>query len=145
MSQKQPRTWGIFIIQLSLAIYFVVTAILLLAGQKLGASISSQEVSEVTKIFSNKTLQLVLKIAIAVVLLVYGVALLIKAFGTDLGKLDDVLKIITLIVWIAVTVIALVAYAKTDFKSGGSVFHWFLSLAKNGLIIGGIITIKNGK
>lgn len=145
MSQKQPRTWGIFIIQLSLAIYFVVTAILLLAGQKLGASISSQEVSEVAKIFSNKTLQLVLKIAIAVVLLVYGVVLLIKAFGTDLGKLDDVLKIITLIVWIAVTVIALVAYAKVDFKSGGSVFHWFLSLAKNGLIIGGIVTIKNGR
>ena len=46
---------------------------------------------------------------------------------------------------IAVTVIALIAYAKVDFKSGGSVFHWFLSLAKNGLIIGGIVTIKNGK
>ena len=144
MSQKQPRTWGIFIIQLSLAIYFVVTGILLFAGQKLGASISSTEISEVLKYFKDP-LQLIIKIILAVILIIYGVALIIKAFGTDLGKFDDVLKAITVIVWIIVAVVALISYAKSDFSKGGSIFHWFLSLAKNGLIIGGIITIKNGR
>ncbi len=144
MAQKQPRTWGIFIIQLSLAVYFAITGIFLLTS-KLGASISSMEVSAVTMVFSNTTVQMIVKIVLAIVLIVYGVALLIKAFGADLGKLDDVLKIITLIVWCIVTVVALVTYAKTDFAKNGSIFHWFLSLAKNCLIIGGVLTIKNGK
>ena len=139
---KQQRTWGVFIIQLALAIYFVITGLCLVAP-KLGSSISSSEIEALTRVFNDATVTRVVNMIIGILLLVCGGCFLIKALITDLKKFDDVIKYITLIVWIVVTVVALIYYLK-DFKNG-TAMHWFLSLAKNALIVGGILTIKNGK
>ncbi len=139
---KQQRTWGIFIIQLALAIYFVITGLCLVAP-KLGRNISASEIEALTRIFNNATVTTIVDMVIGILLLVCGACFCIKAFGMDLGKFDDCVKYITLIVWIVVTVVALIYYFK-DFKNGNAM-HWFLSLAKNCLIIGGVLTVKNGK
>ena len=140
---KQQRTWGIFIIQLSLAIYLVVTGLFLITS-RWGASISSYEVGTLAS-FLPKGAREICSIILGIILILCGVCFLIKAFGKDLGKFDDIVKIITLIIWVVVTVVALISYAKTDFAKGGSIFHWLLALAKNCLIIGGIMTIKKGE
>ena len=138
---KQQRTIGVFVIQLALAIYLIVTSLCLFG---LGTSISEHEVYKLTTLFS-KNIRQIISILIGVLVMVCGVCFLIKAIGVDLGKFDDVIKYITFFVWIVITVVALIAYAKTDFKSISGILHWLLALAKNGLIIGGILTIKNGR
>lgn len=135
---RQQRTIGVFIIQLALAIYFVVTSLCLFG---LGKSISSEEIVAVTTFFGKASK--FLAIAVGVLLLLCGAMFAIKAIATDLGKVDDLFKYITLIVWIAITVVTLVN-CFGDFKAGKAL-HWLLVLAKNSLIVGGILTIKNGK
>lgn len=135
---KQQRTIGVFIIQLALAIYMVVTGLCIFG---VGKSISSEEIVAVASFFGKASK--FISIAVAVILLVCGVMFAIKAFFTDLGKIDDIFKYLTLIVWIVITVVTLVNNF-SDF-SNGRALHWLLLLAKNGLIIGGILTIKNGK
>ncbi|MBQ1832205.1 MAG: hypothetical protein II563_10540 [Treponema sp.] len=139
---KQQRTIGVFVLQLALAIYLVVTGLCLVAPT-LGRSISSEEIRAVAEIFKNPNIGKIISIVVGVVLIVCGVMFAIKALFTDLGKIDDVFKYVTLIVWIVVTVITLIN-CFSDFKNG-AVMHWLLVLAKNALIIGGILTIKNGK
>ncbi|MBO4385451.1 MAG: hypothetical protein J5817_00365, partial [Treponema sp.] len=80
---------------------------------------------------------------IAALLIVCAVMFFIKALGMDFGKVDDIVKIVTLIVWIIVTVVTLIGLVNE--LKGVQALHWLLVLAKNCLIIGGIMTIKNGK
>jgi len=122
---------------LALAVYFVVTGLCLFG---IGHSISGGEIEALTSFFGSAAK--VLDIIIGILLVACGVMFLLKAFGIDLGKVDDIVKYVTLILWIVVTVVALIYYFK-DFRAG-EWLHWFLSLAKNALIIGGILTIKNG-
>ncbi len=136
---KQQRTFGVMIIQLALAIYMVVTG-LCLTG-KIGSSISSEEITAVAKKFGSISSALI--IVIGILLIFCGVAFLIKLFGVDFGKLDDLVKYITLVVWIVVTVVTLISLSGE--LSSIKALHWLLVLAKNALIIGGILTVKNGK
>jgi hypothetical protein len=136
---KQQRTIGVLVIQLALAVYFVMTGLCLFG---VGQSISSEEVQALTGFFGSAAK--VLDIIIGIVLIACGVMFFIKALGVDLGKVDDIVKYVTLVLWIIVSVIALIFYLK-DFKNGNDWVHWFLSLGKNALIIGGILTVKNGK
>lgn len=137
---KQQRTIGVFIIQLALAVYFIVTGLCLFGK---GASISSTEIWLAVNVLGKAAK--VVGIILGILLVACGVMFLLKAFGVDLGKVDDIVKYFTLILWIIITVLALIAYAKHDFKGSWSWMHWVLALAKNALIIGGILTIKNGK
>ena len=134
----QRRTVGIFIIQIALAIYLFITGLCLFG---VGSSISSEEIKGVTSFFKGGAS--VLNYVIAALLIVCAVMFFIKALGFDFGKVDDVVKIVTLIVWIVVTVVTLLGLVKE--LSGITALHWLLVLAKNCLIIGGIMTIKNGK
>ena len=138
---KQQRTIGVFVIQLALAVYLVITGLCLVTP--LGKSISSEEIRSVANLFNNASLAKVISIIVGVILIACGVMFAIKAIITDLGKMDDFFKYATLIIWIVVTVITLITYF-SDF-SKGLALHWLLVLAKNALIIGGILTIKNGK
>ncbi|MCH5282995.1 MAG: hypothetical protein J1E59_05015 [Treponema sp.] len=136
---KQQRTWGIFITQLALAIYFIVTAFCLITRE--GASISSTEIEAITEIFGKGAG--VVNLIVAIVLLLCGIMFALKAFGMDFDKFDDVFKYVTLVLWIVITVITLILNLG-DFKSI-MVLHWLLLLSKNALIIGGVLLIKNGK
>lgn len=137
---KQQRTIGVFIIQLALAIYLVITGLCLTL--KLGSSISSAEISAVAKLFGGASAAIT--ILIGVILLVCGIMFCLKAIGIDLGKLDDIFKYVTLILWCIVTVVTLLGIIG-ELSAGAKAMHWLLVLAKNALIIGGILTIKNGK
>ena len=134
----QRRTFGIFIIQIALAIYLFITGLCLFG---VGKSISSDEIQGVTSFFKGGAR--VMDYIIAALLIVCAVMFFIKALGIDFGKVDDVVKIVTLIVWIVVTVVTLIGLVGE--LSGVKALHWLLVLAKNCLIIGGIMTIKNGK
>ena len=136
---KQPRTWGIFVCQLALAIYFVVTAACLIL--KIGSSISSAEITAVAALFGKAAP--VISIAIGIILGVCGIMFALKAFGMDFEKFDDYVKYVTIVLWIIVTVITLIFYIKE--WTSILVLHWLLVLAKNALIIGATLTIKNGK
>ncbi len=135
---KQRSSLGSVIVQLALAIYLVVTGVCLFG---VGRSISSEEIKGVTSFF--KDISPAINIVIAILLIVCGVVFLLKVFSLDLGKLDDLIKYVTLIVWIVVTVVTLLTYMKE--LSSILALHWLLVLAKNGLIIGGILCIKDGK
>lgn len=135
---KQKSSLGSVIVQLALAIYLVVTGVCLFG---VGRSISSEEIKGVTSFF--KDISPAINIVIAILLIVCGVVFLLKVFSLDLGKLDDLIKYVTLIVWIVVTVVTLLTYMKE--LSSILALHWLLVLAKNGLIIGGILCIKDGK
>ena len=136
---KQRRTWGIFLCQLALAIYFVVTAICLIT--KLGSSISSAEITAVAALFGKAAP--VISIIVGVILGICGITFAFKAFGIDFDKFDDYVKYITIILWIIITVITLVFYIKE--LSSILFLHWLLVLAKNALIIGATLTVKNGR
>ncbi len=134
---SKPRSsLGSVIVQLALAIYLVVTGVCLFG---VGRSISSEEIKGVTSFF--KDISPAINIVIAILLIVCGVIFLLKVFSLDLGKLDDLIKYVTLIVWIVVTVVTLITYMKE--LSSILALHWLLVLAKNGLIIGGILCIKD--
>ncbi len=133
---KQRSSLGSVIVQLALAIYLVVTGVCLFG---VGRSISSEEIKGVTSFF--KDISPAINIVIAILLIVCGVIFLLKVFSLDLGKLDDLIKYVTLIVWIVVTVVTLITYMKE--LSSILALHWLLVLAKNGLIIGGILCIKD--
>ena len=136
---KQPRTWGIFVCKLALAIYFVVTAACLIL--KIGSSISSAEITAVAALFGKAAP--VISIAIGIILGVCGIMFALKAFGMDFEKFDDYVKYVTIVLWIIVTVITLIFYIKE--WTSILVLHWLLVLAKNALIIGATLTVKNGK
>lgn len=136
---KQQRTWGIFISQLALALYFIVTAFCLITRE--GSSISSAEIEAITRVFGAGAY--VANMIVGIVLLLCGIMFALKAFGMDFDKFDDVFKYITLVLWIVITVITLV-FNRGDFGSI-MVLHWLLVLAKNALVIGGILLVKNGK
>ncbi len=136
---KQARTWGIFIAQLALSIYLIVTAICLIT--KVGSSISSAEINAVAGLFGKAAP--VINVLIGIILGVCGIMFAFKAFGIDFGKFDDYVKYVTIVLWIIVTVITLIFYIKE--WTSVLVLHWLLVLAKNALIIGSILTIKNGK
>ena len=133
---KQRSSLGSVIVQLALAIYLVVTGVCLFG---VGRSISSEEIKGVTSFF--KDISPAINIVSAILLIVCGVIFLLKVFSLDLGKLDDLIKYVTLIVWIVVTVVTLITYMKE--LSSILALHWLLVLAKNGLIIGGILCIKD--
>ena len=100
---KQRSSLGSVIVQLALAIYLVVTGVCLFG---VGRSISSEEIKGVTSFF--KDISPAINIVIAILLIVCGVIFLLKVFSLDLGKIDDLIKYVTLIVWIVVTVVTLI-------------------------------------
>lgn len=124
------RSFGLVLIQIALAVIFVIAGLSLL-----GVNIASGEAGEVRSavagIFSNGTIVTITCIAIGVLLVASGVFFVIRIFWNP-GKIDNLLKIITLIVWCVVAVF-------TDILGGLSI----LGLAKDVLIIGGILSIRD--
>ncbi|MBQ7158134.1 MAG: hypothetical protein IJS09_01730 [Treponema sp.] len=150
---KQVRTIGISIMQLALSVYLIITSICLIFPN-LGRSISSAEIEAFLGFAKNTDIIRVLAIVVGVLLLLGGVMLFIKALtaafnrnnkGVDFGKLDNIIRRVIIVLWIIVTVVALCYYSKTDFKRGVLMLHWILALAKNALIIGGLLIIKDGE
>lgn len=120
--------------QVALALYLIVTGLCLFG---VGSSISSEEINALTSIFKSAK---VINYIIGALLIAYGIFLLVKTFmpGFDLGNLDNIIRLVAIILWILITVLSLYNN-RADLAGGARILHWLLVLAKNAFIIGGLL------
>src|SRR5574344_596235 len=135
MANQSKRSLGLVFVQIALAVYFIVTGLCMLG---VGSSIKSFQTSAaVYSLFSGDLANLV-NVILGIVILACGVILVIKFFWNP-GKLDNLLMLITLIVWIIVAVITdLFSSDYGIFKGHVAFLTWLLDVGKNLLIIGGL-------
>ena len=130
MSSK--RSISGVVIQIALALYFFVTGLCLLG---VGGSVSSGEIiSSLSYLRLNTQL---IRIIVGVVILLCGVMLVIRFFAS-FRVLDSILLLVTLVLWIAVTVLVILG----DISSGVNLLNLLMDAARNCLIIGGILSIS---
>ncbi len=118
---KEKRGFGLFLIHLALAVYFVLLGLSMVVK---GFPWSSSTISAA---FSNSVLRLIFGILI----LVCGVFLFIRFFWNP-GKVDNFIKTVVVIVWAVAAVIVFI-------KGGYDVF----GLVKDVLVIGGLLSVKD--
>ena len=137
----EKRSFGFVLLQIGLAVVFVLTG-LALVGTRLNflRVFSTQESGEVltalSKIFKSANLVVVLAVGIGVLLVISGVLLIVRLF-TSTGDFARVIRFVTLIVWIVVTVMVHVLPLVT----GGWNPLVFLGLARDLIVIGGLLLI----
>jgi hypothetical protein len=137
---NEKKSSGSVILQIALAVYFIVTALLMLGMS--GVAGASPISAAVYSLFTG-TLAQFINIALGVLVFVCGVVLLIK-FIWNSGGIGSVLMLITLLIWIAVTRITDFFSAKYGIlKNNAPSFSWLLDVAKNMLVIGGLMTVYN--
>ena len=153
---KQVRTIGISIIQVALSLYLTITGVCLLVPNNVLGNESSAEIQALTHFLKNENVIRVVDIVFGAILVVCAVLMLIKAItqlaasdnkGVDFRKVDDIARRIVIVLWVIISLVALCYYVASaiDNKTVGTVLYCILSLAKNALIIGGLLTIKDGK
>ena len=120
------------VIQFALAIYFAVTGLCLLGA---GGSTSSSEILTALSFLHINTQ--VVRIIFGIVLLLCGVLLVIRSFA-HVSVLDTILLIVTLALWVVVTVLS----TMNNIANSVNVLYLLLDLARNCLIIGGILSIS---
>src|SRR5574344_675495 len=135
MANQSKRSLGLVFVQIALAVYFIVTGLCMLG---VGSSIKSYQTgAAVCSVFTGDMANFV-NVVLGILILACGVILVIKFFWNP-GKLDNLLMLITLIVWIIVAVITdLFSSDYGIFKGTVKWLAWFLDVAKNLLIIGGL-------
>lgn len=133
MANNQKRGIGLLLLQIALALYLAVTGLSMLGS---GFSIKSiQATKAVHHIFSGNLAGIV-AIALGVILLLCGVVLILRMFA-DTHRLDRLLKFVSLIAWIAIAVIIDII------NFPGLSTEWTLNVAKDLLIIGGLMSIAD--
>lgn len=140
MATQSKKSLGLVFVQIALAVYFIVTGLCMFG---VGASIKSFQISAaVYSLFSGSLAQLV-NVILGILILACGVVLIIKFFWNP-GKLDNIIMIVTLVVWIVVAIIVDL-FSKSYGIFGGNVefLTWLLDVGKNLLIIGGLMTVHN--
>ncbi|MBD5427208.1 MAG: hypothetical protein HDR38_06645 [Treponema sp.] len=135
MAKSSKWSLGVMLTQVALALYLTVTGLFTLG---LGGNRSSSELTRAVKALLNGDLANVVVILLGVVVLVCGIMLILRFFWNP-GTLDGLFKLITLIVWIVVTVVIDVC----GFGSFHSIWEWILSVAGNLLIIGALLVVHD--
>ena len=139
MATKTNRGLGALLLRIALAAYFIITGLCMLG---VGGSIkASQAGAAIYEIFSGD-LAKIISIVVAIILLIGGVCIAITIFR-DLGSWDNTAMIILTVIWIIVAIVADVfsrSYGVN--KLDGSAMFWILNVAKDLLIIGGLLSIR---
>ena len=135
---RHDSFFGSIVTQVALAIYLIVTGLCLFG---IGSSISSEEINALTSIFKNAK---VINYIIGALLIGYGIFLLLKTLmpGFDLGNLDNIIRLVAIVLWILITVLSLYNN-RGDLASSSKILHWLLVLAKNAFIIGGLLSTND--
>lgn len=139
MAKTSNRGLGALLIRIALAAYFIITGLCMLG---VGGSVKASEAgAAVLEIFSGDVAKIVV-ILLAVVLLVGGICIAITIFR-DFGSWDNTVMIILTILWIIIAVVADV-FSKSFgvSKLDGNAMFWILNVAKDLLIIGGLLSIR---
>ena len=139
MATKTNKGLGALFLRIALAAYFIITGLCMLG---VGGSIKSSEAgAAIYEIFSGDLAKIV-AIVVAIVLLIGGVCIAITIFR-DLGNWDNTVMLILTVVWIVIAVVADVFSRSFGVsKLDGSAMFWILNVAKDLLIIGGLLSIK---
>ena len=138
-TSKANRGLGALFIRIALAAYFIITGLCMLG---IGGSIKASEAgAAIYEIFSGDLAKIV-AILVAVVLLIAGVCIAITIFR-DIGTWDNTVMLVLTIIWIVIAVIADVFSKSFGVnKLDGNAMFWFLNVAKDLLIIGGLLSIR---
>ena len=139
MAKTSNRGLGALFLRIALAAYFIITGLCMLG---VGGSIKSSEAgAAIYEIFSGDLAKIV-AIVIAIVLLIGGVCIAITIFR-DLGNWDNTVMLILTVVWIVIAVVADVFSRSFGVnKLDGNAMFWILNVAKDLLIIGGLLSIR---
>ena len=139
MGKTTNRGLGALFLRIALAAYFIITGLCMLG---VGGSIKSSEAgAAIYEIFSGDLAKIV-AIVIAIVLLIGGVCIAITIFR-DLGNWDNTVMLILTVVWIVIAVVADVFSRSFGVnKLDGNAMFWILNVAKDLLIIGGLLSIR---
>lgn len=139
MATKTNRGLGALFIRIALAAYFVITGLCIL---DVGNSVmSSQAGAAIYQIFSGD-LAKIIGIIIAILFIIGGVCIAITIFR-DLGSWDNTVMLILTVLWIVIAVVADVFSRSFGVnKLDGNAMFWILNVAKDLLIIGGLLSIK---
>ena len=107
-----------------------------------GGSVKASEAgAAIYEIFSGD-LSKILVIVVAILLLIGGVCIAITIFR-DLGSWDNTVMLILTVLWIVIAVVADVFSRSFGVnKLDGNAMFWILNVAKDLLIIGGLLSIK---
>ena len=139
MSKTSNRGLGALFLRIALAAYFIITGLCMLG---VGGSIKSSEAgAAIYEIFSGDLAKIV-AIVVAIVLLIGGVCIAITIFR-DLGSWDNTVMLILTVIWIVIAVVADVFSRSFGVgKLDGNAMFWILNVAKDLLIIGGLLSIR---
>ena len=139
MGKTSNRGLGALFIRIALAAYFIITGLCMLG---VGGSVkASQAGAAIYEIFSGDLAKIV-AIIVAIVILIGGVCVAITIFR-DLGNWDNTVMLILTILWIVIAVVADVFSRSFGVnKLDGNAMFWILNVAKDLLIIGGLLSIK---
>ena len=139
MGKTTNRGLGALLIRIALAAYFIITGLCMLG---VGGSIKSSEAgAAIYEIFSGD-LAKILVIVVAIVILLGGICVLITIFR-DLGNWDNTAMLILTIIWIVIAVVADIFSRSFGVKNlDGNAMFWILNVAKDLLIIGGLLSIR---
>ena len=139
MAKTSNRGLGALFLRIALACYFIITGLCMLG---VGGSIKSSEAgAAIYEIFSGDLAKIV-AIIVAIVLLIGGVCIAITIFR-DLGSWDNTAMLILTVIWIVIAVVADVFSRSFGVnKLDGNAMFWILNVAKDLLIIGGLLSIR---
>ena len=139
MAKTSNRGLGALLLRIALAAYFIITGLCMLG---VGGSIKSSEAgAAIYEIFSGD-LAKIIAILVAVVILLGGICIAITIFR-DLGSFDNTVMLILTVLWIVIAVIADVFSRSFGInKLDGNAMFWILNVAKDLLIIGGLLSIR---
>ena len=139
MAKTSNRGLGALLLRIALAAYFIITGLCMLG---VGGSIKSSEAgAAIYEIFSGD-LAKILVIVVAILPLIGGVCIAITIFR-DLGSWDNTIMLIITVLWIVIAVVAdIFSRSFGVSKLDGDAMFWILNVAKDLLIIGGLLSIR---
>ena len=139
MAKTSNRGLGALLLRIALAAYFIITGLCMLG---VGGSMKSSEAgAAIYEIFSGD-LAKVLVIVVAILLLIGGVCIAITIFR-DLGAWDNTVMLVITVIWIVVAIVADVFSRSFGVKNlDGNAMFWILNVAKDLMIIGGLLSIR---
>ncbi len=139
MAKTSNRGLGALFIRIALAAYFIITGLCMLG---VGGSVkASQAGAAIYEIFSGDLAKIV-AIFVAIILLLGGICIAVTIFR-DLGNFDNTIMIVLTVIWVIIAVVADVFSKSFGVnKLDGNAMFWILNVAKDLLIIGGLLSIK---
>lgn len=141
MASNSSKNIGIAIIRFALACFFIVNGLCILG---LGASGVEGEIRiAVSSIFKADAAKVIV-IVLGVIILLCGVFLFLEFFIRE-GVFSTLITVITLVLWLCVTVIVDFLAKRTGILNHMTIswITWLLDLSKNLLVIGGLIAVKD--